>query len=748
MTYSFTGFTPKADAALNEAIRLASELGHTYVGSEHLALALADDAGVAGAVLSNAGIRREAVDARLRLVMGAGLPTILGEADLTPRLRRLLTTALSLSAAEESKAGTGHLLQALLQDRRSAGTRLLTDLGASPASLLSALRAGMAGLSPTVADKRKGESALEKYGTDLTALAAGGRLDPVHGREAELDRVIRILCRRTKNNPCLIGEAGVGKTAIVEALACRIRSGDVPAALGGRRLISLDLNRMVAGAKYRGDFEERIRDVLREVQDDRDVILFIDEVHNLMGAGSAEGAVDAANILKPALSRGALRLIGATTSDEYRRNVEKDKALSRRFQQVLIAEPSPAKCLAILKCLKEKYEAFHGVTLTDEALEAAVALSVRFLPDRFLPDKAIDLMDEACASLSAAGTGGTVTRATVEQVAATVSGVPVASLLQEEKTRLRELEDRLSASVIGQPAAVRRVADAVRRARTGLTDPDRPLCSLLFCGPTGVGKTLLAHALAESVFGDPKAVIATDLSLFGESHTAAGLFGAPPGYVGYGEGETLVKKLKKQPYAVLLFDELEKANPAILPELLGLLEEGTVRAPDGEQADCRHTIIIMTSNLQTREAAGFLREADAPSSLRRALARFLPPEFLNRVDEVVPFVPLDVDALTAIARKQIAALAARAAEAGVCLSAEDGVIRAIAQTAAAGPDGARSVRRLVVDQIASPLASLLLASPPPEAVSVAVDDRGELVCAIREQSASSCAVASGQNGGI
>ena len=725
MTYSFTGFTPKADAALNAAVKLASGLGHTYVGTEHLALALTDDGGLAGAVLRNAGVRREAAEARLRLTVGAGLPTDLGEKDLTPRLTGILTEALSVAAGEDVKAGTGHLLQAMLRDRRAAGTRLLADLGASPSAMLSSLRAGAVGLLSSVPEPKKRETALEKYGTDLTRLACEGRLDPVHGRDEELSRVIRILCRRTKNNPCLIGEAGVGKTAVVEALASRMASGDVPPALAGRRLITLELNRMVAGAKYRGDFEERIRDVLGEVKRDGDVILFIDEVHNLMGAGSAEGAVDAANILKPALSRGGFRLIGATTADEYRRSVEKDKALSRRFQTVRVPEPTPEKCLAILKCLKEKYESFHGVSLTDDALEAAVGLSVRFLPDRFLPDKAIDLMDEACAAAAAAGQSG-VTRETIEKIAGEVSGVPVASLIGGERERLLSLEARLSEIVIGQDEAVKSVSAAVRRARTGLSDPERPFASFLFCGPTGVGKTLLARALAGAVFGSENAVIVTDLSLFAESHTAAGLFGAPPGYVGYGEGETLVKKLKKQPYSVLLFDELEKAHPAVLPELLGMLETGTVSSPDGETASCRHTIIIMTSNLPgaSRRAPGFL--GGAPASSRRALDGLLPPEFLNRVDEVVTFRPLGAEALAGIAQAQLDLLAARARAVGTVLTVAPGVPLLIGREAAALPDGARTVRRRVVDDVETPLAVLLLGDPPPAAVFVSESPSGAL----------------------
>ncbi len=729
MTYSFTGFTPKADAALNAAVSLASDLGHTYVGTEHLVLALTSDAGVAGVLLKNAGVRRDAAEARLRLQMGAGIPTTLTEKDLTPRLTAVLTAALSAAKAEDVKAGTGHLLQAMLKDRRAAGTKLLAELGASPSSLLLSLSAGTAGFFGA-AEKKKGESALEKYGTDLTALAAAGRLDPVHGRETELGRVVRILCRRSKNNPCLIGEAGVGKTAIVEALALKMQTGDLPPALSGKKLISLELNRMVAGAKYRGDFEERIRDVLNEVRGG-DVILFIDEVHNLMGAGSAEGAVDAANILKPALSRGEIRLIGATTSDEYRRTVEKDKALSRRFQQVRVSEPSPEKCLAILKCLKEKYERFHGVTISDAALEAAVSLSVRFLPDRFLPDKAIDLMDEACAVLSSAGRGDTVTVQDVENVAADVSGVPVKKLLREERQRLRALEARLSETVIGQEAAVAAVAAAVRRARTGLSDPRRPLASFLFCGEPGVGKTLTAYALAEAVFGSRDAVIVTDLSMYGESHTASGLFGAPPGYVGYGEGETLLKRVKKNPYTVLLFDELEKAHPAIYPELLRLLEEGTVRSPDGEEADCRHTIIIMTSNLpagrgRTPGFSGAPGEDAGASEVRQRLLSLLPPEFLDRVDEVVVFVPPDLAALTKIARKTLSDLSDRAGKTGTRLLFDPAAADVFAKRAVKAGSGARSVRRMILKEVETPLSLLLLGDAVPEEVRLRVTEKGTL----------------------
>lgn len=735
MTYSFTGFTPKADTALNNAILRASGAGHTYVGSEHLLLALTEDAtGVAGTVLRNRKVDKDAVLREINALTGTGIPTLLSDKDITPRLKKIITSAVSLSRQEGLSAGTGHLLQALMNDRKCAGVKIVTRLGVSPGTILSDLTFGAKGagalLGNTTAEKKKGEAALLKYGTDLSVLAREGRLDPVQGREKELDRVIRILCRRTKNNPCLIGEPGVGKTAVAEALAQRIEEGRVPEALRGKRIVSLELNRMVAGAKYRGDFEERVRDVINEVKSAGNVVLFIDELHNIMGAGSAEGAVDAANILKPVLARGELRLIGATTFDEYRKNIEKDKALSRRFQTVNIPEPGREESVKILRCLREKYEKHHMVRISDEALTAAVDLSIRFIPERFLPDKAIDLLDEACAKKSALGKiNAKVGAEDIAEIAEETSGVPVSKLLHTEKNRLLHLEEELENAVIGQSAAVKTVADAVRRARIGLADPLRPMGIFLFCGPTGVGKTLLAKTLAEAVFGDKNALIYTDMSLYSQSHASSSLFGAPPGYVGFDEGETLVRKVKKKPYCVLLFDEIEKAHPDIFPELLSLMDEGKITSSDGETADCRHTIIIMTSNIGDKTALGGLSAlgfggagGDVESGISEELKSYFRPEFINRIDETVVFRRLTENDLKAVAQKMLSSLSLRASDTGVALSFSEALVNFIAGKFSSSPYGARPIRRFIVSEIESPLARLLLSDKAAGEITVGIKD--------------------------
>ena len=627
--YRFTGFTQKANEALNNAIASAENLGHTYVGSEHLLLGLlGENGGMAYTALSARKVTFAEVEEIIKGSIGIGSPTVLSPNDFTPRAKNIIDTAiLQGRGMGHSYIGTEHILMGIIREGTSAATEILSHLGVQPQDLLADLTAALGnGAKHSSGGKNEAKEksdtpTLSQFGRDLTALANQGRIDPVIGRQQEIERVIQILSRRTKNNPCLIGEPGVGKTAIAEGLALKIATGEVPELLRNKRIISLDLTGMVAGTKYRGDFEERIRNAIDEVKKSGDVILFIDEVHTLIGAGSAEGAVDAANILKPSLARGELQVIGATTLDEYRRHIEKDAALERRFQPVTVGEPTEQEAVDILKGLRDKYEAHHKVRITDGAIIAAVKMSSRYIGDRYLPDKAIDLVDEAASRvrLKAFTTppdlkeledrikamNEEMTRAVNSQdfeqaasirdeknklaaeleserkawkersnrsvgevgeqeIAAIVSqwtGIPVVQLTQEESQRLLHMEEELHRRIVGQDEAVSAVAKAIRRGRAGLKDPNRPTGSFIFLGPTGVGKTELCKTLAASMFGDENAMIRLDMSEYMEKHTVSRLVGSPPGYVGYEEGGQLTEKVRRRPYSVVLFDEIEKAHP-------------------------------------------------------------------------------------------------------------------------------------------------------------------------------------------
>ena len=672
--YRFKRFTEKANTALNLAVDAAQEMGHTYIGTEHILLGLLrEGSGAAAMVLNARGITTVRYAEKILETEPNGLYSTLTPDDFTPRAKAAMEMALTDAAmAQQRFAGTEHILAAILRDDTSVAVRLLTLLDGRPTELLAdiARAVGTQGSGGAVrggtAAKNSRTPTLEQYGRDLTRMAKAGQLDPVIGRDEEIRRVIQILCRRTKNNPCLIGEPGVGKTAVVEGLAQRIAAEEVPEMLRGKRLVTLDLTGMVAGTKYRGDFEERVKTAITEVEKAGDVLLFIDELHNLIGTGAAEGAVDAANILKPLLARGELQLIGATTITEYRRHIEKDAALERRFQPVTVGEPTPAQTADILRGLRDKYEAHHKVRLTDGALEAAVRLSVRYIPDRFLPDKAIDLIDEAAsrvrlqafsapdgvrqmeteaARLSeekkaavheqdfelaarlrdeektlagrlqqereqwrqkerASGCPGEVTAADVAAVVAGWTGIPVEQVGEEEEERLQHLEEILHRRLVGQEEAVSAVARAVRRSRVGLQDPHRPGGSFIFLGPTGVGKTELCKALADALFGDERAMIRLDMSEYMEKHTVSRLVGSPPGYVGYEEGGQLTEQVRSHPYSVVLFDEIEKAHPDVFNMLLQILEDGQLTDSQGRRVDFRHTLIIMTSNVGARQIAG------------------------------------------------------------------------------------------------------------------------------------------------
>ncbi|MBO4339522.1 MAG: ATP-dependent Clp protease ATP-binding subunit [Clostridia bacterium] len=664
--YKFTGFTEKANNALNAAVEIAEDLGHTYIGSEHILTGiLTDTSSVASIVLSRHSVTAAKVESLIKRIIGVGMPTSLTQNDFTPKAKEILTIANSVAhAMGQSLIGTEHILIAIARDGNSSASQLLNQLGVAGSTVVGEISQALMGGG--ISDRNGNETddgnktAVQQFGRDLTEMARKGEIDPVIGREQEIERVIQILSRRTKNNPCLIGEPGVGKTAIAEGLALKIASGEVPELLKDKKLINLDLTGMVAGTKYRGDFEERIKGVIDEVIASKDTILFIDEVHTLIGTGSAEGAVDAANILKPSLARGELQIIGATTLDEYRKNIEKDAALERRFQPIVVGEPSEEEAIEILKGLRDRYEAHHKVKITDEAIISAVKLSSRYIGDRYLPDKAIDLIDEAAsrvrlraftappelkalekalkeaqaekeaavlsqdferaATLRDAEKGlqmkvdeakasfneqntrikDEVTENEVVDIVSSWTGIPLSQLTVEESQRLLNLENELHERIVGQNEAVSAVAKAIRRGRVGLKDPKRPVGSFLFLGPTGVGKTELCKALAAAMFGDENAMIRLDMSEYMEKHTVSKLIGSPPGYVGFEEGGQLTEKIRRKPYSVLLLDEIEKAHPDVFNILLQILDDGVLTDSQGRKVDFKNCVIIMTSNIGAR----------------------------------------------------------------------------------------------------------------------------------------------------
>ena len=791
-------FTPRAEEALRLSQEAAEELGHGYVGSEHLLLGLIrEEEGIAHRVLSEFGVTDEMVCSVLQRSVGHGVSGAAPSQGLTPRAKSVVELAVSEAARMGSGyIGTEHLLMGLLREGGNMGLRILRTIGVDPNKMYSAVlkklndasaKAVPSGGSSVARDgDKKSGKALAEFTRDLTEAARSGKLDPVIGREKEIQRVIQILSRRTKNNPVLIGEPGVGKTAIAEGLAERIASGDVPEELLDKRVLSLDLSGMVAGTKYRGEFEERIKNTLDEVKKDGNIILFIDELHTIVGAGSAEGAVDAANIIKPALGRGEIRVIGATTLNEYRKYIEKDAALERRFQPVTVGEPTPEATLEILKGLRDKYEAHHKLTITDEALEAAVQLSKRYIGDRFLPDKAIDLMDEAASQVrmtaeasspdlkaleekitalhrekteavaaqdfekaaqlrdieknyqeqveierdnwrkQLAQNRGNVTADDVAKVVAGWTGIPVTRLTEDESMRLLKLEEKLHQRVVGQDEAVNAVAKAIRRSRVGLKDPKRPIGSFLFLGPTGVGKTELCKTLAEAMFGDENAMVRIDMSEYMEKHTVSRLVGSPPGYVGHEEGGQLTEKVRRKPYSVVLFDEIEKAHEDVWNILLQILEDGIVTDSQGRRVDFKNTVIVMTSNVGAKnitaaesklgfdgkekdeketEEARFARIREA---VMADLKRTFRPEFLNRIDEIIVFHQLTQDNIVQIARRMLDVTAGRMAQQGITLEAEDDAVAELAKDGFDPQYGARPLRRAIQNQVEDAVAEQML----------------------------------------
>ncbi len=792
MTYNFTSRAKKAIEIANDA---ALELGHRYIGTEHLLYGLAKEgSGVASKVLENQEITPEnIIDVTIELV-GKDEP-IEETLGFTPRTKRVIENAfIEARKLGYNYIGTEHLLIGLLREGDSVAARILIELNVNIPKLygeiIRVINEGedLAGESDAKSGRRKSGSynqtpTLNQFGEDLTEKAKEGKLDPIIGRKEEIERVIQILSRRTKNNPCLIGEPGVGKTAVVEGLAQKIVSGDVPEILKNKRVVTVDISSMVAGAKYRGDFEERIKKALNEVKKAGDVILFIDEVHTIVGAGSAEGAIDAANILKPLLARGEIQLVGATTLNEYRKFIEKDSALERRFSPVTVNEPSEKDTITILKGIKDKYEAHHNVKITDEAIDAAVKLSVRYINDRYLPDKAIDLIDEAASRArlrtytepdslkeleeelanvtkdkeeavkiqkfeKAASlrdkekelkakyekeqnkwknkNNKSVTDITEENIAEVIAnwtGIPAKKITEDENERLKHLEENLHERVIGQNEAVEAVAKAIRRGRVGLKDPKRPIGSFLFLGPTGVGKTELSKALAECLFGDENAMIRMDMSEYMEPHSVSKLIGSPPGYVGFDEGGQLTEKIRRKPYSVILFDEIEKAHPDVMNMLLQILEDGRLTDSQGRTVNFKNTVIIMTSNIGARlitdkKSLGFSNAKNTEDTQKEyeetkkevmeALKKELRPEFINRIDEIIVFHKLTDEEIDKIIDIMLKEVVGRLKDQKIEIELEPSVKKLIASKGIDKNFGARPLRRTIQSVLEDSLAEEIL----------------------------------------
>lgn len=788
-------FTRQAKAALKLAESAARSWKHSYIGTEHILVGLLDEQeGTAGKILEEFGVDREKLESLItKLIAPSGVLVAEKSAGYSPRAQKVREQAVKEAEKQnEDLAGTEHLLLAMLKETDCVGTRLLYTMGVNIQKLYSAVLAA-AGIDTNaipeelqMSKNQKGKQGsttltLDQYSRDLTAMAADGNLDPVVGRDKEIARLIQILSRRTKNNPCLVGEPGVGKTAIVEGLAQRIISGMVPESVKNKRVVVLDLSGMVAGSKYRGEFEERIRNVINEVRSNQGILLFIDELHTIIGAGGAEGALDASNILKPSLSRGEIQLIGATTLEEYRKYIEKDAALERRFQPVTVEEPSEEEAIEILKGLRPYYEKHHGVAIEDSALEAAVKMSERYINDRFLPDKAIDIIDEAASKVRLGGCRMapevdalelelheiqkdkekavkqadlslakelqarqreieteiskykekeerrnkrkkiSVTETSVADIISDWTKIPVQRLTEGETKRLARLEKELHKRVIGQEEAVKAVEQAVKRGRVGLKDPNRPIGSFLFLGPTGVGKTELSKALAEAVFGSEQAMIRVDMSEYMEKHSVSKLIGSPPGYVGYDEGGQLSEKVRRNPYSVLLFDEIEKAHPDVFNILLQVLDDGHITDAHGRKVDFKQTIIIMTSNAGAQaiiepKKLGFLSNNDEKQDYERMksgvmeeVRRLFKPEFLNRIDEIMVFHPLNKTHIKKIVNIMLKTLEKRCKEQlDIQLKITESVKDFLAEAGFDSKYGARPLRRAIQTKLEDPMANALL----------------------------------------
>ena len=814
-------YTPQAKEALSLAVGMAESLNHGYVGTEHLLIGLLQEGtGVAARVLEENGVEESKVVELVSQLISPNTSVQMAEnAAYTPRARRVIENSYREAVRfKAAQIGTEHILIAILREGDCVASRLLNTMGISVQKLYIDLLAAMGEDAPSIKDEmqrgnsgKRGSStpALDSYSRNLTQMALDGKLDPVIGREHEIQRVIQILSRRTKNNPCLIGEPGVGKTAVVEGLAQRIAAGDVPDTIADKRVMTLDLSGMVAGSKYRGEFEERIKKVIAEVVEAKDVLLFIDEIHTIIGAGGAEGALDASNILKPSLARGELQLIGATTINEYRKYIEKDSALERRFQPVTVDEPSEEESIAILKGLRSRYEEHHRVEITDDALEAAVKLSSRYINDRFLPDKAIDLIDEAASKVrlsnytkpskikdyeaqiddleeekesairdEAYEKAGDIKkkqeklkekiRLTLEkwekeketrklvvgenEVADVVAGwtkIPVKKLAQEESERLKNLEGILHERVVGQEEAVTAVSKAIRRGRIGLKDPKRPIGSFLFLGPTGVGKTELSKALAEAMFGTESALIRVDMSEYMEKHSVSKMIGSPPGYVGYEEGGQLSEKVRRNPYSVILFDEIEKAHPDVFNILLQVLDDGHITDAQGRKIDFKNTIIIMTSNAGAEniiapKRLGFGVATDAKADhefmkgrVMEEVKRLFKPEFLNRIDEIIVFHQLSNVHMKGIADIMLRGIEKRSKEQlGITLTVNEAAKDLLIDKGYDDKYGARPLRRTIQSLLEDKMAEEILDGKLKKGVNVEVDcEEGKLTFTVKKKAA-------------
>lgn len=783
-------YTEQAKEALKIAGTIAKELEHPYVGTEHLLLGLRKVySGVAGQVLANNGVQEENIEKVIEeLISPTSMLGVESRPEYSPRLEYILEEGkMEALRFREAEIGTEHLLLALLGDVDCVAMRILLTLNINPQKILRDILAVL-GIEPkeyqeeiSAGSNKKKLDVLGQYGVDLTQKAAEGKLDPVIGRKSEISRLMQILSRRTKNNPCLVGEPGVGKTAVIEGLAQQIAAGIVPDSMKEKRILTMDLSGMVAGSKYRGEFEERMKRLIQEVKNAGNIILFLDEVHTIIGAGGAEGAIDASNILKPSLARGEVQLIGATTIAEYRKYIEKDAALERRFQPVTVEEPSEEQCLEILEGLKAKYEEHHRVEIEEDALKAAVRLSSRYISDRFLPDKAIDVVDEACSKVSLRGFKApesiyqleelieklrvdledairlgdmneasvlnkeredakkkldqtrsrfqkrmsekevVVTEDDMALVVAEWTKVPVQRLKESESARLQKLEQTLHKRVIGQDEAVSAVAKAVRRGRVGLKDPKRPIGSFLFLGPTGVGKTELSKALAEALFGNEEAMIRVDMSEYMEKHSVAKMIGSPPGYVGHDDGGQLSEQVRRHPYSVVLFDEIEKAHPDVFNILLQVLDDGHITDSQGRKVDFRNTVIIMTSNAGAKaivdpKKLGFNAKEDLAddykqmkSNVMKEIKLLFRPEFLNRIDEILVFHPLGKEEMKKIVSLMCNELIKRAKEQlNIKLTIRDSVKKHIVETGTDQKYGARPLRRALQNQLEDRLAEALL----------------------------------------
>ena len=722
-------FTEKAEGAIEQARLAAFGLGHSYVGTEHLLLGiLRERAGLGARILRDRGLSEHSLKDAISRANGTGEPGVPTQG-LTKHAWQAIEKAASDAARlGHSYIGTEHLLLGILRQPDCGGARALAAAGLSVNDIYTDILAvfgtgsfkprSQPPVQPKATVKHSETRVLDQYSRDLTLLAASGSFDPVIGRDEEIRRSVQILSRRSKNNPVLIGEPGVGKTAVAEGIAAYIAGSDAPDSMAGKRLVALDLPALLAGTKYRGDFEERVKAVLKDVKKAGDVILFIDEMHTMIGAGSAEGAIDAANILKPALGRGEVQIIGATTPEEYRRHIEKDAALERRFQPVKIAEPSRSDSLKMLGAVRQSLEKHHGVKISDAALTAAVDLSARYINDRFLPDKAIDLADEAAAHIRVSG-GGLVTAEDIAGIVSMWTGIPVANLSADETKRLCNMESILHRRVIGQNEAVTAVSRAIRRGRVGLSDPDRPIGSFLFLGPTGVGKTELCRALAEAVFGESDAMIRLDMSEYMEKHAVSKLIGSPPGYVGYEDGGQLTERVRRKPWSVVLFDEIEKAHEDVWSILLQIMDDGRLTDSAGRVVSFRNTIIVMTSNVGAKSISdgrprmGFTPDGGDEAQLMRArineeLRRTFKPEFLNRIDETIVFRRLSRAEIRSIAERMLLTVAERFKALGMTLSVPDQVVDFLAERGYDEKYGARPLRRAIRSMIEDKAAELML----------------------------------------